>query len=444
MKLVVAVLAASMAANAALVTVFVRNPSLAPAEYQSYFESPAARAARRVAVAAEEQRESTTRAGREAAIKQEREAKLWSTLQSDDLRTLVQHLRAAGFPPKVVRAVVSAEIDRRFAGQMAALRNEAENTPYWKPQTIWALDAKMIAQRNQLTRDRVKLMRDILGDDFFADSAGDLTQLQQARFGGLSKQKADVVQRIVDDYAEMTSDVRNATRGIMLPEDREKLAFLDQQRRADLAAVLTPQELEDYEMRTSPITGRLRPVMTLMDASEDEFRTIFRLEQKYDAQLDPFQGAGGIYSSDMMRQRNDAQTQLNSDVAAALGPTRGAEFERDASNDFQQLARLAKSQDLPIDAAIHAYDIRNQTAAESWRIADDNSVPVEQRVAALKALAQQAKSTLLTALGPTAGQTYVNSANWLQAMERGASVSFHGNVTSFRSIAPMPPRPRRQ
>src|SRR5260221_6737104 len=48
------------------------------------------------------------------------------------------------------------------------------------------------------------------------------------------------------------------------------------ERRADIAAMLTPEELADYDLRTSRITGRLRPAMTLLDAGEDEFRRIYQ------------------------------------------------------------------------------------------------------------------------------------------------------------------------
>src|SRR3954471_2202604 len=39
------------------------------------------------------------------------QASTWADLRSDDLALLVQHLRAAGFPPKVVRAVANEILD---------------------------------------------------------------------------------------------------------------------------------------------------------------------------------------------------------------------------------------------------------------------------------------------------------------------------------------------
>src|SRR5258707_692709 len=98
--------------------------------------------------------------------------------------------------------------------------------------------------------------RDLLNDPFFATD--DVSATQRRQFGNLSRQKVDSVQRIEDDYSEMTSAIRAAMAGITLPEDRDKLALLAREKHADLAAVLTPGELADYELRSSPITSLLR------------------------------------------------------------------------------------------------------------------------------------------------------------------------------------------
>ena len=50
-----------------------------------------------------------------------------------------------------------------------------------------------------------------------------------------------VIQRINDDYAEMTAQLRAAMQGITLPEDRAKLLLLEREKRADLAALVLAQ-----------------------------------------------------------------------------------------------------------------------------------------------------------------------------------------------------------
>src|SRR5438034_5619970 len=41
----------------------------------------------------------------------------WTNLQSDDLTTQIGRLRAEGFPPALVRAIISAQIRESFAGR---------------------------------------------------------------------------------------------------------------------------------------------------------------------------------------------------------------------------------------------------------------------------------------------------------------------------------------
>jgi hypothetical protein len=441
MKLPAIVFAGSLIANVALIAAFAVKPSLAPVAVRGLFESHEAHEQRLAA----DQRRADQIATRErraaAAADAANQAKLWSSLASDDLRALVQRLRAAGFPPSIVRSIVSTEINRRFAGRLKALTAEADQTPYWKPSPMGMADQKLMAERSQLIRERTRLTRDVLGDDYFAGTGIDATAVQRARYGNVPKDKIELVQRIVDDYADMTTDVRNATRGIVLPEDREKLALLEREKHSDLAAVLSPSELEDYEMRTSPVTMRLKSALTLMDASESEFRTIYGIEKPYAEQLYPGMGSTGAtyLSADTMQQRRDAQKEVSTQLATALGTARATEFERDTNYEFQQLARATAAQKMPIDAAVHAFDLRNSAAEQSTRIADDNTMTVEQKRAALQTLAQTTKTQLVGTLGEAAGTAYVNTARWLQAIEHGSAVTFNGTTTSYRTVrAPMP------
>jgi hypothetical protein len=289
---------------------------------------------------------------------------------------------------------------------------------------------------NQASRERSTLLRQLLGDDFFASSGLDPTTEQRRQFGDLSKSKIDLVQRINDDYAEMLSQVRAATNGITLPEDRAKMALLEREKHADLAAILTPQELEDYEMRNSPITSRLRSACSLMNATEDEFRTIYRLQQQFNDQLNP---TGGIFTSDMVKQRDDAQTQIAAQLKSAFGEARTAEFLRAQEYEFQSLAQLVQRENLPLDAAVRAYDLRTTTSEESGRIFDDKNLTTDQKRAAMQALAQNTKVQLIGTLGPNAGAAYASSATWLQAIEKGVSIRFAGTTTYLRSLPPSNP-----
>ncbi len=408
-------LAGSLLANAAILGALAWQPVLSPPIFRDFFTrnfhaaDPAAPAS----------------VGRIAAPKPEA-SPLWSALQSGDPATLIARLRAAGFPPSVIREILRTQVNARYNARLAALMEPDPNVPYWRAgPSFYGGDPKRQEEINQLQRERAKALRELLTDDFFA--TGDVTADQRRRFGSLPRTKIDALQRIEDDYSEMMSQVRAGMNGITLPEDREKLALLAREKQADLAAVLSPDELADYTMRTSPITNMLRSRLDAFNPTESEFRAIFQQQQAFSERMSPNYSGGILSSSTDFQVRQAAQQELEAQLKAVLGDARYADYSRSTSSEFQQLNRLVQRDNLPADSAIQAYGVRDRVAQESNRIYDDSSLSAEQKRAALQTLAQNARNQLLSSLGPTSGPGYVKLADqWLNNVERGSAVTFNG------------------
>jgi hypothetical protein len=261
-------------------------------------------------------------------------------------------------------------------------------------------------------------------DPFFATD--DVTAAQRRQFGNLPRQTIDQLQRIEDDYAEMGAAIRSATNGILLAEDREKLELLRRERRADLASVLSPEELGDYEMRSSPMTNTLTRQLASFNATEAEFRAIFQAQQAYSEKV----SATAMTASGNYEDRRTAQQQLNERLKTSLGEARYADYIRETDRTYQQLARLVQRENLPPDTATRAFNVRDSVAQESGRIADDPVLTVDQKKVALQALAEHTRNQLLGILGPAAGPTYVKIVDnqWLNMVQRGNAVSFGGGM----------------
>src|SRR6185369_10909707 len=73
---------------------------------------------------------------------------IWPALESGELATLIERLRASGFPPATVRAIIAAQISERFAAQRKALQGDAANRPFWKDGNT--LDPKIYAAEREL------------------------------------------------------------------------------------------------------------------------------------------------------------------------------------------------------------------------------------------------------------------------------------------------------
>jgi hypothetical protein len=368
MNLRVVLLVGFTALNSGLIAAFVFQPSLAPAGLRSYLPQRDPAAIRESALHTTK-REIPARAKESTVAASE----LWSSLHSTDLATLVRRLREAGFPPTMVRAVVDAEVERQFNPRIKDLMRSVTETPYWTQDPgYYSGNAKLFETINQIYRERSRVLRDLLGNDAYAIAGMDATAAQRRQYGNLAPAKIDLVQRIRDDYAEMTGQIRAAMRGIALPEDREKLALLEREKRADLAAILTPDELAEFEMRTSPITSRLRTAFTIMDASEAEFRAIYHAYEPYQDILYPTSTGGmTVFIPGLTEKRREATNEINARLKATLDDARFAQYQRSTDTDFQQLHRLGQRDNVPYETLIRAYDARAPIAEASIKIIED-------------------------------------------------------------------------
>lgn len=434
MTLRLLLLIASAALNVGVLAAFFVQPSLAPAALRDLLP-PSQRPGKADAATTSPIAPPATKASDSSA----RRAQIWSALHSNDLTALVARLRAAGFPPSMIRAIVDAEVEMRFGPRLRELNRKLAETPYWKgDQALYSGNSKYYEERSQIYRERSRLVRELLGKDAFAYGLTDPSTAQRQQFGDLPQWKIDRIQRINDDYAEMTGQVRIAMQGVTLPEDREKLALLEREKRSDLASVLTPEELLDYEMRTSSVTMRLRTPMNIMDATDAEFRAIYQAHAAVQDTLYPT-----MFVPDMTARRDEARQQVEAQVKAALSPARYAEYQRANDQDFQQLYRIGQRDGVPYDTLVRAHDVRAGMIEASTRIYDDRGMSIDQKREALQQLAASARTQVVSTLGPTAGPAYADASRWLLYLNQGRAISQQpdGSVM-FRSLPTSRPRPK--
>lgn len=378
-----------------------------------------------------------------------RPAAAWSALHSSDPAQMIARLRAAGFPAALIRALVSAEVAERYDAEIRRLRDPDPEVPYWRqPASFYLTGDRRFEELNRLYRERSRTLRDLFKDEFFASS--ETTAAQRRQYGDLPLAKIEALQRVEDDYADMMAAVRAEARGILLPEDRAKLALLQREKKADLAALLTPREIEEYELRGSQTANLLRSRLAGFEASEAEFRVLYQLQLDLNEQLQ-----GGFTAIDY-QTRQAVQAAHFDRLRAALGESRFAAYVRETSTEYGQLKRLVQQDNLPPGTAQRAYDLRHGIAAESGRIFDDPTLSLSAKRDALRHLATTARTQIMATLGPSAGAEFVRIANqWINQLERGAAVSFNRPNMFFvvsdqgtvgmsglgATIRPLPPGP---
>jgi len=402
MKISTLLLAGSLAANVALVAVFVAG---------AFGDTGPAALGRDVHPSA------PATAFRAATLGPE----TWTALRSDDLAAEIERLRAEGFPPAVIRSILAAQIRESFAARRKALEAAQADTPFWKNPVR---DPAIAAELRTLSREEDKQLKELLGPDPDDRTVASLRR----QFGNLPEEKLQQLRRIQDDHDNQRSDIfSNARNGNLLPDEQQKLNALDKTMHADLAAVLTPEELADYDLRSSNTANQLRFNLAAFDASEQEFRALFSLQQAFN---DKFGQMYGPASQDEMKARNEAQNQLNADIKAALGDARYADYQRANDYSYRQASQLVARLELPPETANQVYALQQDIQQRAQSIRRDGSVPWEDRTQQLTTLADEATAKVSTLLGPRGSEAYKqNGGQWIKNLVPRPAIT-----------SPVPPR----
>ena len=429
MKPLPLLLVASLVANAAFVTTQVIRTS-----------SPSTESGAPTTVSASK---STSSAGKQNASGDTR-ADIVTALKADNPEALRDLLRDAGIPDETVRSMVGSVIWNRYRDRMKALQPKPDATkPWWKNDQNWYgnMTREQRAEQRRIQREANDESIRVLGKP----KDGNYWGWQDTRLSFLPEEKRKDFQEIEQDYQDLINEVQQEMQGFTLPSDTEKIRFLQEEKKRDLAAILTPAELADYELRMSNTAQQLRWKMTRFDGTEEEYRKVFALQQAFDAsqQTDAY-GNPINQSPDDWKKRQEAEKQLGAQIKEALGADRYAEYVRSQNHEYQQLASATKRLALPPQTATQVFNLRYEIAEESKRIADNTNLSSDQKKQALAEIAKKTREQVRTSLGAEASEVYLKSGmSWLNTVEQGQVITFSetGNYNGSRSLPREPKKP---
>lgn len=302
-KLLVSLLALSLAGNLALALFSFGPlaPSISPPD-----SAATAKASSGAAKSADRPDEATAAPGGTG------KGFTWSGVTpTSDLHAMVAQLRAAGFPPKAITALLYTVLSERMAAN-----DPTASLPFWQRNN----PPKKIAQEREAAykamRDQIK---DLVGAEAFPDPMEKAQQAQ--RYGSISAAKIDAVKKIESDYMDIRRSSMDDDTGIMTPERsaarRNQMTMLEQEKHNDLAAVLTPEELQQYDMRNSQTAATVMRNLRNMDVTEQEYTALYTAQKAFDDAT-----SGNPSTPEAYAQRNAAQAQLRDQLQGILGDDR--------------------------------------------------------------------------------------------------------------------------
>jgi hypothetical protein len=359
---------------------------------------------------------------------------------------LRDRLRALELPPVFVEQIVVARIRARLrTRQLELLAAAFQTAPLWKQAAMKSERFSILTpeQRKEL-RDLEAEVRDetlrLLGPGPL-DRSGNIA----FKYGFVSPAKAVLLDALDRDYENLGTRLKDDTRNLTLPEDREREKFLKAEQLRDLTAMLTPAELDAYEMRVSPTAqnAAFQSHMQAFQPTEEEYRALFAVQKTFDRKrADPAFVAGlpaAVSPAGATMGMMSGPTQPEDEIKAVLSPERFADWELSNQGHYQSLARLARTNAIPDITVKQVATLLSQTSEESWKIADDVATTPAQKKTALADLAASTRAQVTAQLG-AAGDSYLKSVRWFDAIAAGNAVKLGSNLISYRSVEPPPPR----
>lgn len=200
----------------------------------------------------------------------------------------------------------------------------------------------------------------------------------------------------------------------MLPEDRQAQVLLEEEMRRDLAAILSPEELFEYEVRTSQLAGGLRHRLNALEPTEEEFRTIFRLQREVDELGGPrLQGA-----DEETQRHSEAQEKMQETLRETLGEERYRQYQRVQEYGYGQLINVAKRLELPRERVDQVYDLKEVTEHQQQEIRQKAGMSPEERQKALATLVKETREDLTELLGERGLELYQqHGGHWLHQLQ---------------------------
>ena len=325
---------------------------------------------------------------------------LTAAIASGDTTQLLTALRQAGFPDRYVRAMTWAAATGDSDELLEVYRRQAA-TPFWRLGVEQVDDQRRMREAARRSRERMLAA-------FGGRMPADLSTVGRvdSRYRFLPADKIAAVAQIDSDYAAMAIESQ-AERGTL---DQSVMRLLDQERRADLAKVLTAEEMELHDLYLSSSAASLRRQLAGFQPTEAEFRAMFSIRRSIDeASGRPVGMPGMNFISTDSRD--------NAKYRAVLSPERSAEFDRSQDQGYRAAQEIVNHYNLPPAAALESYELQKAYQA---RMRDGSAMATPET---RRELAQQARADFTRVLSPAGAEAYFATAGrWIIPLETAADL----------------------
>jgi hypothetical protein len=306
----------------------------------------------------------------------------WRQVESEDYRQYIVNLRSISCPEQTIRDLIIADVNKLYAARENPLKAKPKPTADNPAGETAEQKLERLRQLRALQLEKRSVVKELLGIDLPLDllpSSGSRDyHAFEVAFGILPAEKRDAVQFLQESYWQQSDALKAKYAKARTPEFVAESRQLNDSLRQELAKVLTPPELEDYDLRTSPTAKQLSASLaTYFRPTEEEFRQMFRAQRGYEDAIGrlstaPTQAAQPVDPADRQalaqqraaerqaldQARSSALNQMNEQLKTALGEERYTEYQRSQDRTYDLLARLGLRYGLPQETVLQAYELQ--------------------------------------------------------------------------------------
>jgi hypothetical protein len=349
----------------------------------------------------------------------------WTEVESADYKEYIGRLRAVQCPEGTIRDIIVADINKLYAPREAPFKLVVEapedSSGDWhadRPRRQANFERRK--QLHAIQREKNALLKEMLGIELPLEPlrGRDSRNYEyfEAAFNALPADKREMVREIQEGYWQSSDALKDKYDHNRTPEYLEEYQRINAQRRAKLAQVLTPEEMEEYDMRTSNVARNLQSSLEGFNPTEEEFKAIFRIRKAIeephggligivtpvDAQGNPLNTAPTVSSAERRQS-------INEQVKEALGPERARQYELSQDGTYRSLARLGQRYELSSEAVMQSYDLQQSFRTQQQELMNNRSLSNADRNAAMKQLQADHSKQLSEVMGERAAKAYQRS-----------------------------------
>jgi len=332
---------------------------------------------------------------------------VWGQIESSDYRVFISNLREIGCPEPTIRDIIVAEVDQIFARR----RSGEIVTPqqqWWLPEPDPRVMEEAARKLGALEAERESLLTTLLGPQWQSSfyphpDSPQGNPLDGALLGSLSPESKQAVREVERQSRERRDAYLRSTQARGGEPDDAELNRLRQQSRSELAAILTPEQLEEYLLRYSQRASDLRGELRGLTMSPDEFRSLFRLRDALDPDL---QGLAEATDATGVQRRQELEQKRDAAMEQILGADQFREYQLNQDPLYRDSRELARQLEVPDEKVMPLYGVNQTTEQERQRIRNDTSLTTEQRALALEEVQTSRAAALRRLLGEELFERY--------------------------------------